>query len=143
MKHIGIIGGGFSGTVTAVNLCRISEGPLKISIINAGYPMARGVAYSTRNGSHLLNVAARNMSALADEPNHFVEWLRTRCEYADEPVARLREKFIPRRVYGDYVHGLLYSQSFAAAQKGIVIETIQQEVTDIEAADEPARIILS
>lgn len=143
MKHIGIIGGGFSGTLTAVNLCRLSEGPLKISIINNGYPLGRGVAYSTRNGNHLLNVAARNMSALADEPTHFLEWLRTRSEYCDEPVARLREKFMPRRVYGDYLHGLLYSQSFSAAQKGIVVETVPHEATDIEMSGETARIILS
>ena len=89
MKHVVIIGGGFSGCLTAVNLSRLSTGPLKITIINQGYPLGRGIAYSTRNGSHLLNVVARNMSALADQPTHFVEWLRTRTEYRDEPVDRL------------------------------------------------------
>ena len=32
-------------------------------------------------------------------------------------------KFVPRRIYGDYLHGLLFSQTCSAAEKGIVIET--------------------
>ncbi len=104
---------------------------MKITLVNQGYPLGRGVAYSTRNGSHLLNVVARNMSALADQPAHFVEWLRTRTEYRDEPVELLREMFIPRRIYGDYLHGLLFSRSTVAAEKGIQIETIAAGAIDI------------
>jgi uncharacterized NAD(P)/FAD-binding protein YdhS len=131
MRHIGIIGGGFSGVATAANLARLGSGPLKITIINSAYPLARGIAYSTRNGNHLLNVAARNMSALADQPNHFVDWLRTRTEFVDEPFARLREMFVPRRIYGDYLHALLFAQTGAAAEKGITIESVSREATDI------------
>src|ERR1700729_569124 len=119
MKHIGIVGGGFSGSLTAINLSRLNSGPLKITIINDGYPMGRGIAYSTRNGNHLLNVAARNMSALADQPGHFLEWLRTRSEYCEEPVAKLREEFVPRRIYGDYIQSLLFSRTAIAAEKNI------------------------
>jgi len=143
MKHVVIIGGGFSGCLTAVNLSRLSTGPLKITIINHGYPLGRGIAYSTRNGSHLLNVVARNMSALADQPTHFVEWLRTRTEYRDEPVDRLREKFLPRRIYGDYLHSLLFSRTGAAAEKGIEIETIAAEAIDVGPAFGGASVALS
>ena len=143
MKHIVIIGGGFSGCATAVNLSRLSNDPLKITVINQEYPLGRGIAYSTRNGNHLLNVAARNMSALADQPTHFVEWLRTRSEYRDEPVERLRERFVPRRIYGDYLHGLLFSRMAAAAEKGIQIETIAAEATDIGPAFGGVSVALS
>jgi uncharacterized NAD(P)/FAD-binding protein YdhS len=34
-----------------------------------------GLAYSTGNPRHLLNVRADNMSAFADEPDHFARWL--------------------------------------------------------------------
>src|SRR6187399_3241563 len=107
MHTIAIIGGGFCGSIAAVNLMRLSEGPLRVALINRGSPVGRGVAYGTRRPEHLLNVAARNMSALADHPNHFLEWLRTRSEYSETPEAVLRETFIPRRVYGDYLRGLL------------------------------------
>jgi len=143
MTHIGIIGGGFSGTATAVNLCRLCRGPLKITLVNRGFPLGRGIAYGTRNGNHLLNVAARNMSALADQPSHFVEWLQTRSEYRDEPLPRLREKFVPRRIYGDYLHGLLFSHTGSAAEKGIMVESVAAEAMDVVPSAGGAQIALS
>jgi uncharacterized NAD(P)/FAD-binding protein YdhS len=106
VQHVAIIGGGFSGTLTAINLARLSTAPLRISLINCAYPAGRGIAYSTRRAEHLLNVAARNMSALPEYPSHFVDWLLTRTEYANIPEAELRETFMPRRVYGDYLRSL-------------------------------------
>lgn len=143
MQQICIIGGGFSGCMTAVNLSRLSASPLKITIINHRHPLGRGVAYGTRNGNHLLNVAARNMSALADQPDHFVEWLGTRSEYFRDPVARIREKFMPRRVYGDYLHSVLFSQSRYAAERGGSIETIDAEAIDVIPHETGARVLLS
>jgi uncharacterized NAD(P)/FAD-binding protein YdhS len=46
------------------------------------------------------------MSAFADRPDDFVRWLRTRSEYDLLPENELREKFIPRMIYGDYLRGL-------------------------------------
>src|SRR3954467_3465968 len=106
-QHVAVIGGGFSGTLAAVNLARLSTGPLRITLVNHGAPPGRGVAYGTRRPEHLLNVAARNMSALPDHPNHLLDWLRTRTEYAGVPEADLRETYLPRRIYGDYVRSLL------------------------------------
>lgn len=72
-RHIEIIGGGFSGTLVAVNLARLSTAPLGFTVINAGAPAGCGVADGTRRGEHLLNVAARNMPVLPEHPNQFVE----------------------------------------------------------------------
>lgn len=106
VETIAIIGGGFSGTMTAVNLARLGTRPLRVCVINSGHPAGRGVAYGTRRPEHLLNVAARNMSAFPDHPTHFLDWLRTRSEYADLPDVVLREVFVPRRVYGDYLRAV-------------------------------------
>src|SRR5277367_2896955 len=106
-ERIAIIGGGFSGVMTAVNLARLSRHPLHVTIINQRRPMARGVAYGTRRMEHLLNVAARNMSAFPDLPDHFLQWLRTRSEYDTVPDVELRERFIPRMIYGDYLRGIM------------------------------------
>jgi len=132
MNRIAIVGGGFSGTLAAINLARLSSVPLHISVINRNRIPCRGIAYSTRNGSHLLNVVARNMSALADQPNHFVEWLGTRSEYLDVPTAALREKFVPRRVFGDYLQHLFqwYAGTLAADEK-MRLEWVQDEARDI------------
>jgi uncharacterized NAD(P)/FAD-binding protein YdhS len=132
MRTVAIVGGGFSGTVTAINLVRLSRQPLQVVLINGGYPLGRGVAYSTRLPEHLLNVVARNMSALADQPSHFVEWLRTRYEYADMPEPVLREQFIPRRIYGDYLQSLLFWHTKVADARAVGgVESIHGEAVDI------------
>lgn len=111
-SQVVVVGGGFSGILVAVNLMRLARDPrarpVKLSIINGVCTAGRGIAYGTRRIEHLLNVAARNMSAFPELPDHFVEWLRTRSEYEHLPENELREKFIPRMVYGDYLRSLMH-----------------------------------
>jgi uncharacterized NAD(P)/FAD-binding protein YdhS len=130
-EAIAIIGGGFSGIMTGVNLARLSQRPLHLTVINQHRPMGRGLAYGTRRPEHLLNVAARNMSAFPDLPDHFLQWLRTRSEYENVPDLELSERFIPRLVYGDYVRGLMQHYLQAAAPS--VLE--QTELIEGEAVD--------
>ena len=96
-EHVAIIGGGFSGTLLAVNLLR-HDGP-RATLIERRAHTARGVAYSAAHPDHLLNVRAENMSALPDDPGHFVRWL-------EQNRAGLGG-FVPRLVYGDYLDALL------------------------------------
>ncbi len=144
MKTIAIIGGGFCGTMTAVNLARLSNYPLRVVIVNARRPLGRGTAYGTDRGEHLLNVAARNMSALPDMPSHFLDWLRTRWEFKDLPHDQLREMFAPRRVYGDYLSGLLGACLHPIdARSQVKLETVEDEAVDIVVTgDERATILL-
>lgn len=143
MKTVAIIGGGFCGTLAAVNLARLSADPQRITIINSHYPAARGVAYSTRRGEHLLNVVARNMSAFPELPSHFVDWLRTRSEFADVPLAELRDQFMPRRVFGDYLQDLLFWHTQPLGGPAAVhIEVVHDEAVDISPADWGASVIL-
>jgi uncharacterized NAD(P)/FAD-binding protein YdhS len=144
MKRIAIIGGGFCGTVTAVNLARLTDAPLEVTVINSGQPLGRGVAYGTRRPEHLLNVVARNMSALADQPGHFVEWLGTRSDFADVAAAELRETFVPRRVYGDYLQGLFlwYAQALADGKK-VRIDSLDAEALDIVPAGQRITVVTS
>jgi uncharacterized NAD(P)/FAD-binding protein YdhS len=132
MNSVVIVGGGFSGAVTAVNLVRLTDAPLSVTVVNSGHPLGRGVAYGTRRPEHLLNVVARNMSALADQPDHFVDWLLTRSDFADVPLAELRESFIPRRIYGDYLQSLLLWYSHALADgKKVRIQRVEAEALDV------------
>ena len=141
LQHVAIIGGGFSGTMAAVNLARLSPAPLRVTLFNHGSPTGRGIAYGTRRPEHLLNVAARNMSALPDYPNHFLEWLRTRTEYAAVPEAELRETFMPRRVYGDYLRSL--TQHYARPvdpRAGVTLTLNEEEVFDLQPTATGARL---
>lgn len=144
METIAIVGGGFSGTMTAVNLARLAARPLRVCVVNSGRPAGRGVAYGTKRGEHLLNVAARNMSAFPDHPNHFLDWLRTRSEYADLPDVVLREAFVPRRVFGDYLRAvsLTYSTPVGAAPV-VRVEAIDDTATDIVPRPGGATVVLA
>lgn len=97
VNRVAIVGAGFSGALQAINLLR-HDGPSAI-LIERRDDAGRGVAYSAAHPSHLLNVRAANMSALPDEPEHFVHWLAT-----NRPDL---SGFVPRIVYGDYLRELL------------------------------------
>ena len=143
-KHIAIVGGGFSGLMTAVNLARLSRRPLQVTVINCRCPAGRGVAHGTRRPEHLLNVAARNMSAFRDEPDHFLRWLRTRSEFDTLPEIELRERFIPRMVYGDYLRSIKHHHLQSAdGLTPIKTEFVAGEVLDIQPAGDTAVIRLA
>ena len=98
---VAIIGGGASGSLTALAMAGIPGlGPL--TLVDTGGVFARGVAYSTEDPVHLLNVPAGRMSAFADQPSHLLAWLAARGDPADP------EAFLPRRQYGAYLGELLH-----------------------------------
>jgi uncharacterized NAD(P)/FAD-binding protein YdhS len=112
-----VIGAGFSGAATAVQLLRQASTPLQVLLLNESGRMARGLAYGTDSAEHLLNVPAGNMSALADEPDHFLRY----CQWVD---ARWQAgSFVPRRLYGAYLESLL-----AAAESGAGPARLQRVV---------------
>lgn len=143
MRTVAIIGGGFSGALAAVNLVRLSSSPINIKIINHTHPLARGVAYGTDRGEYILNVAARNMSAVPDFPNHFLEWLRTRVEFNNLSDSELREAFAPRRVYGDYISStLLNYMSPIDEHHPATVSIIEGEALDIQQNEDGSAEVL-
>ncbi|WP_353023623.1 FAD/NAD(P)-binding protein [Mesorhizobium sp. M1403] len=106
-SSIAIIGGGASGVLMATHLLRSRDPNLDIVIIEKRTSLGRGLAYSTDLPDHLLNVRASNMSAFADDPDHFVHWLRARNIQIDDPATY----FAPRRLYGEYLGQLLHETS--------------------------------
>ncbi|MHA3793560.1 FAD/NAD(P)-binding protein [Rhizorhabdus wittichii] len=103
--HVAIIGAGFSGSLQAINLLR-HDGP-RVTLIERRGSFARGVAYSTPDEAHLLNVRAANMSALPDDPDHFVRWLAAAGKGRPQ-------SFASRRDYGRYLGELLQATMRAA-----------------------------
>ncbi len=130
--------------MTAVNLARLSEQPLSLTVINHQRATGRGIAYGMRRPEHLLNVAARNMSAFRDEPNHFLQWLRTRSEFDTVPEIELRERFIPRMIYGDYLRSIMqHHLQSAGSRTQVQTEFLTGEALDIEPSGESVAIHLA
>ena len=97
-----IVGGGFSGAVLAAHLAHHSDDSFSVLVIDRAPACARGVAYGTQCGGHLLNVPAGNMSAVADAPDHFLSWAM--ANYDSRVGAG---HFLPRRLYGKYLESVL------------------------------------
>ncbi len=99
---IAIIGGGYSGTITAVHLMKGAPDPaMKLLLVDRARPGGRGLAYGTWDDNFLLNVPAGNMSALDGSPQHFVDYCRTIDPAFNEG------SFVSRRIYGDYLQHTL------------------------------------
>jgi uncharacterized NAD(P)/FAD-binding protein YdhS len=105
-SRIGIIGGGASGAVLAACLLRRVGPDTEIVLIEKRKEIGRGLAFSTWDPNHLLNVRSGNMSAYADQPDHFYEWLRIHGPRHGIGCPT-RFCFVPRGVYGEYLGGLL------------------------------------
>jgi uncharacterized NAD(P)/FAD-binding protein YdhS len=108
VNRVVIVGGGFSGTVVAARLLAGCQGPTSVTILEAREALGLGVAYSTTDHRHLLNVPAAEMSALPERPTDFLDWLRSTGNSADESA------FVPRSLYGPYLRDLLNRAVFAA-----------------------------
>jgi uncharacterized NAD(P)/FAD-binding protein YdhS len=93
-----IVGGGFSGVMTAVQLTRL--GQAEVVLIERPGRLAAGAAYSTREAAHFLNVRTKNMSAFPEAPDHFARW-------AARQGLGGPEDFVRRRDYRRYLEAML------------------------------------
>jgi uncharacterized NAD(P)/FAD-binding protein YdhS len=101
-RSIAIVGAGASGALVAAHLLARGGDDIRLSLIEPREQIGRGLAYATENESHRLNVRASNMSAFADDPDHF--WRRLeRSGYAGDGAFC----FAPRSVFGHYLASLV------------------------------------
>ncbi len=121
-----IVGGGFSGTMVAVNLLRHKDANLDIVLVEPREKVGLGLAYSTPCSEHLLNVRASGMSALVEEPTHFHEYALHR----DEKFGA--DTFVPRMIFGQYVRDLLQTTLSEPASKGTSFKHVSGSVVDIQ-----------
>ena len=93
---VAIVGGGASGTILAAQLARRGIGSV---LIDGSGRAGVGVAYSTTEPAHLLNVRAEGMSAWAGDAGHFAQVFE--AEGGD------RRGFAERRLFGRYLREIL------------------------------------
>lgn len=124
IRDVAIIGGGFSGTLLAINLLR-HDGPRAV-LIERTSAAGMGTAYGTAHPDLVLNVRAANMSAFPDRPDHFVRWL------ADRGVGDAATAFVPRRIYGEYLRELLDGSCAMAPER---LSIVPDGAIDVAAGD--------
>jgi len=127
---VAIVGGGACGTLVAVQLLRHARGPWRIALVERSGALARGLAYGPAESCHLLNVPAAGMSALPDDPGHFVRW-----------SGAAPDAFVPRTVYGAYLEALLID-AHARAAPGVTLQLLCGEALSAAVEDGAVRIAL-
>lgn len=105
MKSFAIIGGGATAVLVAAQILESSP-DTKVGIFDPAPALGIGIAYGTENLDHLLNVFASGMSARPDDPDHFLDWLKTQTRWRPAEGISART-FAPRRIYRDYLQDLL------------------------------------
>src|SRR5436190_5959419 len=93
---VAIVGGGFSGTMVAAQLARKG---IDAVLIDGSGRAGQGVAYSTPDAAHVLNIQADVMSAWPEDLEHF--------RRAVEGEGASGGDFVQRRRFGAYLCGIL------------------------------------
>ena len=112
---VAIIGGGFSGTILAAQLARRG---IASALIDGSGRAGKGVAYSTTEPAHLLNVRAEGLSAWAGQPDDVAR--RFESEGGD------RRGFAQRRLFARYLGEILDQ---ATANGTVVLEVSASKAT--------------
>lgn len=136
-RRITIIGGGASGTLLAINLLKLcGEKRVAIDIVEKRERLGRGVAFSTNDECHLLNVPAAKMGMFPDDVEHFHRWLGEKgFDYA--PSA-----FVPRRLFGRYLTEM-FERSVCDDAPFSSIKFHNDEAVDIDLSDAAATVRLA
>jgi hypothetical protein len=128
---VAVIGGGFSGTISALNLMRTLPPDQTVLLCERAQKFACGVAYATEQNDHLLNVRAANMSAFAEQPDSFECWVRG-C--ASEDTRRVRHTpegvFASRSLYGRYLNAML-DMAMAGCAGSARLRLVAEAVIDV------------
>lgn len=138
---IAIIGGGFCGSLTLIQLVRQSNIPLEILFVNKDNPFAKGIAYSSFNPKHVLNVPASKMSAFPDDPENFINWIKSKPKYSEYVNEELNDRFLPRIIYGEYLEEL-FNDTIKNIPENISVTIIEDEVIDVLSSVSECKIIL-
>lgn len=121
----------------AVNLIKHGgDEPLEINLVEKHGVIGRGVAYSTVEDIHLLNVPAAKMGAFPDDVEHFQRWLE-KNDYDYAPG-----DFVPRKIYGLYLREV-FSDTISNRDSNVSVNILDDEAIDVLTYDDSALVLLS
>ena len=132
MIKIGIIGSGFAGMMTAVQLVHQSNQAFEIVLIDEDENFNKGIAYKPYSDKHLLNVVTGKMSAFPYQPDHFLDWVMQKSEFKNKERLLIANSFLPRKIYGEYLCSIWEETKNIAFSKQIKITVINCLVCDLD-----------
>ena len=149
MKKIAIIGGGACGSAALIELIIQSvaanlEKEISFVLIERRKKAGYGLAFGSKQRTHILNTQADLMGIYANEPAHFAEWLK---EYGGKYRSDVKSEsnednaYTSRLLYGHYVAEQLDENIKKAEEKNIKVERIEAEAYDIERLENEKLVI--
>ena len=122
--------------MAAVQLARRG---IEVVLIGRGTQAGKGVAYSTDDAAHLLNIPAAKMSAWPDRPDDFVDAI-TAQGFGPED-------YVPRMLFGRYLRGILDQSAVNLVEGEAVAVTRSDDSWSVQLADgrkiEAAALVLA
>jgi uncharacterized NAD(P)/FAD-binding protein YdhS len=142
-RSVAVIGGGFCGAFFAAQLARHSQVPVRVTIIEPRAMLGGGVAYSTTDPAHRINVPAARMTLFPDKATDFDDWFRRSGGLEADPEALWRDgSAYPRRaVFGHYVAGIVAGEHDANPLASI--EHVRDQAIYVERVGEAYTIHLA
>ncbi|WBL24042.1 FAD/NAD(P)-binding protein [Zunongwangia sp. HGR-M22] len=140
MKKIAIIGGGACGSAALIELIIQSitaklQDQISFVLIERKEKAGYGLAFGSKQRSHILNTQADLMGIYANEPAHFAEWLKENGrKYRDDVKSESDEDnaYTSRLLYGHYVSQQLKETIEKAKKHNIKVERIKDEAYNID-----------
>jgi len=130
-QTVAVIGGGLSGAAVAHAILRLDPA-LRCVVIEPRAVLGQGLAYSTPDVAHRLNVPSVRMSLMTDQPEDFDQWLKgpTAQDLPPDSVTAEGLVFAPRALFGRYV-----AERLAPWQAEGRLSHLRAEATAVEEKD--------
>lgn len=132
-EHVVIVGCGFTGTTALHQL--VTRYPVRrITVFESDATFGPGFPYQeSETREYLINNTNDTMCLDPSNRRAFVEWLQAHPKHS---VGLDEKGHMPRAIYGEFLRDAIANALQIAAEKGIEVEMIGEECTDIEEADD-------
>jgi uncharacterized NAD(P)/FAD-binding protein YdhS len=130
-RRFAVVGGGYSAAAFIIHAIRRLAGKLDFDVIDPAPELGRGIAYSTRDPLHRINVPSDRMSLLPDDGEHATRWLFAQSLLPGDGSGAdgTGAWYVPRWHYGTYV-GSILSETVRAAGNRVSLRHHRRRATD-------------